>query len=1119
MKKKIIHLIKKINYRSPLLYIFISFMFLSVGYSALNGASLLVLGSVNGDENQSVFIDNVRLIDSSNADTTYSNVAYSTNYVSDLVTLSETDLDSYVTYQVTVMNNSLRAVKFIGVTIEPMIELGINDNPLFTMVPSATEDGYVLDIGQTKKINLTFKYKDTVTEITDNDMRFALSFQYTEVCRITYVNFLGFNDLPKYVSVGESVVINFPNDNPEVRVVFNNNLLTEGNEYTVVNNVLTYHITELGNISITRITDYPIANEFDVTRAIPGDYFVFNDEIRKDTYQKTFYNGNQNTYYWEVDMTSYDPAVRTGNLISIGSDIYHFDVQANDAGVNGVNMHIYYPDETGQMVIAPMIKGVQNLQFRFPVELTDGNTIGKFAMNSNGLFFNGELVISGIKLSNKASVKQNNTGNNNPMIAAGNFFNALGTDHEDFLIGCVEGKNRSTFNYLALREFDKKLSITELIDITTISNHTEIRENINYTIVPCGGISANNQFSLGLVDIFLHNQTMYFEIDTSTMNNTGFENIISMGKEIDKVIPTTEGNANLHFYYNKDTRQLLVQPTFYGSPSKSLSITIPESQDLLKIVIGRNGLYVNSELICSMEGIGSRVSLYENNGDMAVDAYLYTFLHSALESVYSVEIGSKVGNVRSTAKYNAVKIYNEKMNQNELIYYTIPIVSSDIREYIPSTDISTKFYPNPGDITDFVFGSLDFLSDSINSNTIFAKIDISSVSSTTSDECLFSMGSDIAVWRNYTSTKCNIHLYYMKNGNYVIIDAVAPSGTTVSLRYNLPSGTKFVKLAYNINGLYINGDLIFNSNGSNPDTSIVSVRSGTPTSLYYGGIINIWANEGYTYKLGCMEGNPSTSTYTEVKIFNSLLTPEELIFYTGRDKLTTVEPGSYVTFVGNNGCTGESCSGRNANYNNPSEIGYCTERYHFYTSDGWRVAYFKEGYTYIVSGGATECVGSDESGNLSNNTGVTITHSNLNPFRNNLSQKAITYCNTDYSAGGVCDSSTAWYFNADDFEQTLKAFDSSSTETMNTCKGNIKPSCGQNNPIIDITGNYRINTISNGDLKTYYYTKNKNNGTISFGDYVQGGADGFRPVIKLDNTLFVLGGAGTRENPYIIGKN
>ena len=71
--------------------------------------------------------------------------------------------------------------------------------------------------------------------------------------------------------------------------------------------------------------------------------------------------------------------------------------------------------------------------------------------------------------------------------------------------------------------------------------------------------------------------------------------------------------------------------------------------------------------------------------------------------------------------------------------------------------------------------------------------------------------------------------------------------------------------------------------------------------------------------------------------------------------LNEVEVGSYVKYVGNNGCEGDSCSGINANSGDASN-GYCNGSSAEFSVSGWRVAYINNESAHLISAGSPECV-------------------------------------------------------------------------------------------------------------------------------------------------------------------
>ena len=227
-----------------------------------------------------------------------------------------------------------------------------------------------------------------------------------------------------------------------------------------------------------------------------------------------------------------------------------------------------------------------------------------------------------------------------------------------------------------------------------------------------------------------------------------------------------------------------------------------------------------------------------------------------------------------------------------------------------------------------------------------------------------------------------------------------------------------------------------------------------------------------------------------------------------------VEIGDYISYTGNNGCSGDQCSGWNANQTNTDiydNYGYCySSNYKFYTY-GWRVLHKTDNSVYIVSAGSPECV----AGTSSDST-ATI---------GNLNIASLNYCNTSYLSGGICDATTAHAFNGDDFykftsqyygtanARYLYSYNDGGTYGSPYCYNkNGNQYCGYNNDIVDNNGYYWLGSAysSASPLRwnpsarvVYYY------GTNTFG---------VRPVLKLDSSILATGGTGTIDNPYTISE-
>ena len=228
--------------------------------------------------------------------------------------------------------------------------------------------------------------------------------------------------------------------------------------------------------------------------------------------------------------------------------------------------------------------------------------------------------------------------------------------------------------------------------------------------------------------------------------------------------------------------------------------------------------------------------------------------------------------------------------------------------------------------------------------------------------------------------------------------------------------------------------------------------------------------------------------------------------------LNEVDPGSYVSYTGNNGCEGNACSGENANYVSDTDMGYCKNSNYKFTVNGWRVGYISDGTAYLVSAGAPECIATDSDGNMDNSGSDTSTYldtANLYKHLDNLDNEALLYCNLDYAYGGVCDSTSTWAMDAMDFEAIT-----GSTLSISSCYASSEDTnCGYGNDLIDNGGYYWYATRygASSDYMFDWYPVYRRVGN-RYSCYTSG----LRPVLRLQSSVRVTGGSGTYADPYTI---
>lgn len=279
--------------------------------------------------------------------------------------------------------------------------------------------------------------------------------------------------------------------------------------------------------------------------------------------------------------------------------------------------------------------------------------------------------------------------------------------------------------------------------------------------------------------------------------------------------------------------------------------------------------------------------------------------------------------------------------------------------------------------------------------------------------------------------------------------------------------------------------------------------------------------------------------------------------FTSSDKyplLNTMKVGDYVAYVGIGGKVGNnevncqiggdvtnkkneavnSCLGQNITDNDDS-YGYGSSDSAF-VSKGWRIAYIKDKKVMLVSGGVPEK--------------FEYNFSDKNMTSYILNTNALKYCNSNFVDGdctcldeendGYCDktSSDVWAIDNTDFYYMTKAINGGigkrldeSVSSLGDIGGylneilycNINDSntmikdCGFGNSLIDVGSDYTF-SISNSDRICEWkeFHKGRYRG-IYCSDKLENNNVKIRPVVKLSSSVYVIGGTGTINDPYIIG--
>ena len=141
------------------IFIFISILFMSIGYALINSVILNVAGNLIAKNQSGVFITEIKHLSNKNVDISkikFTNI-YQTMLSSEII-LSNSDPTSYITYQITVYNSSNNSYYFDGAIYEKESEMYSNSNIIFKLDNIQTGDK--IEPQTTKTFNITFSYKN-----------------------------------------------------------------------------------------------------------------------------------------------------------------------------------------------------------------------------------------------------------------------------------------------------------------------------------------------------------------------------------------------------------------------------------------------------------------------------------------------------------------------------------------------------------------------------------------------------------------------------------------------------------------------------------------------------------------------------------------------------------------------------------------------------------------------------------------------------------------------------------------------------------------------------------------------------------------------------------------------
>lgn len=184
----------------------------------------------------------------------------------------------------------------------------------------------------------------------------------------------------------------------------------------------------------------------------------------------------------------------------------------------------------------------------------------------------------------------------------------------------------------------------------------------------------------------------------------------------------------------------------------------------------------------------------------------------------------------------------------------------------------------------FNLGEVNF--DSMN-QTFYVELDVNSISSSAINENLISIGQAISEWEvpNTIQNGVTLHIYYPSNDKKIIISPLIQGRNHIQFKqeYSKLESQYIMKIAFNSNGLYINGKKIIDRSGVGTETNVYDKQNPMTVEEYLQIFFTNWSSGILNIEIGSEQGiNRSNAEYKAVEIYRSLMTPEQM------EELTTV---------------------------------------------------------------------------------------------------------------------------------------------------------------------------------------------------------------------------------------
>lgn len=241
--------------------------------------------------------------------------------------------------------------------------------------------------------------------------------------------------------------------------------------------------------------------------------------------------------------------------------------------------------------------------------------------------------------------------------------------------------------------------------------------------------------------------------------------------------------------------------------------------------------------------------------------------------------------------------FKYKENLTEIINNTL---TSNIR-FVFENSTSDFDLSGIGNGEAFSLGEIEYTA---NSETIYVEMDVTSLASNAINENLITIGEYISNWEIPSSLPgaVNLHIYYPSDDGKIIIAPLIQGERAIQLKkaFTITGSSRIIKIAFNSNGLYINGNEVIDSSGAGAGVYAFSKQNAKTVEEYLDIFFNRWKSGKLTVEIGSEEGvNRSNAKYNSVEIYKQQMTDEEMSELTQIRREQTLEDIRFTEFLDN----------------------------------------------------------------------------------------------------------------------------------------------------------------------------------------------------------------------------